>query len=82
MDMWNGQIAIVTGGSSGLGAASAIALAERGIRLAIFDINEEAGKAKAAALDGMFCKVDVADPSSVMAGIDAVVAKMGYRAYW
>ena len=77
MDMWNGQIAIVTGGSSGLGAASAIALAERGIRLAIFDITEEAGKAKAAALDGMFCKVDVADPSSVMAGIDAVVAKMG-----
>lgn len=77
MNMWNGHTAIVTGGASGLGAASAVALAERGMRLAIFDINEEAGRAKAEGLDGMFCKVDVSDPASVSAGIEKVEAGLG-----
>lgn len=77
MEIWNGQVAIVTGGSSGLGAASADALAERGLKLAIFDINEEAGKAKAEALNGIFCKVDVTDIGSIRAGIDVVESELG-----
>lgn len=74
---WAGQPAIVTGGASGLGAASAQALADAGLKVAVFDLNEEKGTAHAAALGGIFCKVDVSDPASVKAGMDKVVSELG-----
>ena len=77
MEMWSGQAAIVTGGASGLGAATAAALAERGMRVAVFDLNEEAGLAHAEAIGGRFERVDVSDPASVAAGIAAVEADFG-----
>ncbi|WP_238368127.1 SDR family NAD(P)-dependent oxidoreductase [Mesobacterium pallidum] len=64
--------AIVTGGASGLGAAVAEALAAAGAHVTVFDMNAEAGEAKAAELNGAFHKVDVSDPESVAAGIAAV----------
>jgi len=73
---WSGSVAIVTGGASGLGAASAVALTEQGMKVALFDLNEEAGKKHAADLGGSFHSVDVSDPASVTAALD-VVAKVG-----
>lgn len=60
--------AVITGGASGLGAASARALAAEGVKVALFDLNEEVGTALASELGGVFCKVDVTDEASVDAG--------------
>jgi len=63
-----GHSAIVTGGASGLGEATARALAAQGVRIAIFDLNPEKGQAVASAVDGVFCEVDVTNEASVDAG--------------
>jgi len=60
-----GQAAIVTGGASGLGGATADRLAAAGAKVAIFDLNAEMGAAKAEALGGVFCKVNVTDEADV-----------------
>ena len=60
-----GQSAIVTGGASGLGAATARALAAGGARVAIFDMNAARGKAVAEEIGGNFHAVNVTDPDSV-----------------
>jgi NAD(P)-dependent dehydrogenase (short-subunit alcohol dehydrogenase family) len=62
--------AIVTGGGSGLGAATATKLAREGARVAIFDMNEATGRARAAELSGKFFKVDVTDAASVSAAVE------------
>lgn len=69
--------AVVTGGASGLGRASAEALAGAGLKVAIFDINEEAGKAVADAIGGVFCKVDITSEDSIVAGYEAARAAHG-----
>jgi NAD(P)-dependent dehydrogenase (short-subunit alcohol dehydrogenase family) len=66
-----GVSAIVTGGASGLGGATAAMLAEQGAKVAIFDLNEEAGKAFAAKVAGAFFKVNVADDASVEQAVAA-----------
>ncbi len=60
--------AVVTGGASGLGAATATALAAKGVKVALFDLNAEKGEALAAELGGVFCEVNVTDDDSVDAG--------------
>lgn len=60
--------AVVTGGASGLGRASAEALAAAGVKVAVFDMNEEAGEAVAQAIGGVFCQVDITSEESVEAG--------------
>jgi NAD(P)-dependent dehydrogenase (short-subunit alcohol dehydrogenase family) len=60
--------AVITGGASGLGAATARRLAARGVRVALFDVNEASGEALAAELSGVFCKVDVTSEEQVDAG--------------
>jgi NAD(P)-dependent dehydrogenase (short-subunit alcohol dehydrogenase family) len=62
------QSAVVTGGASGLGEATARALAERGARVAIFDRDRERGEKVAAELGGIFCEVDVTSDEKVAAG--------------
>ena len=69
--------AVVTGGASGLGRASAEALAGAGVKVAIFDVNEEGGKAVADAIGGTFCKVDITSEDSVVAGYEAARAAHG-----
>lgn len=69
--------AVVTGGASGLGLASAKALADQGVKVAIFDVNEDAGKATADAHGFTFCKVDVTSDDSVDAGFAAARAAHG-----
>ncbi|MGD9864120.1 MAG: SDR family NAD(P)-dependent oxidoreductase, partial [Pseudodonghicola sp.] len=64
-----GQAAIVTGGASGLGGATAEMLAAAGAKVTIFDLNETLGRDKAAAIGGAFVKVNVTDESEVEAAI-------------
>src|SRR6478609_2047235 len=67
----DGTAAVVTGGASGLGAATARALAARGAKVAIFDLQEDKGQALASEIGGLFCKVDVTSDDSVDAGFAA-----------
>ena len=69
--------AIVTGGASGLGGATAEMLARGGAKVTIFDLNEEAGEAHAAKIGGKFVKVNVADDASVTDGVAAAEAAHG-----
>ncbi|KLE33776.1 SDR family NAD(P)-dependent oxidoreductase [Aurantiacibacter luteus] len=69
--------AVVTGGASGLGEATARALAAKGAKVAIFDMNADAGEAVAADIEGVFCKVDVSDEASVDAGFARARAAHG-----
>jgi NAD(P)-dependent dehydrogenase (short-subunit alcohol dehydrogenase family) len=73
----NGLAAIVTGGASGLGGATAQRLAKAGAKVTIFDLNEEAGQAAARDIGGTFVNVNVADEASVSAGLDAAEAAHG-----
>lgn len=77
MQITNELAAIVTGGASGLGKASARALADAGMKVAIFDLNEEAGEAVASDIGGLFCKVNILDEDSVLAGFEKVRAAHG-----
>lgn len=71
------QAAVVTGGASGLGAATARALAAQGVKVALFDLNEELGEAVAKEIGGVFCKVNVTDEASVDAGFEKARAAHG-----
>lgn len=62
--------AIVTGGASGLGAATARMLAEQGVKVTIFDRNVEQGKETAFEVGGVFADVDVTSQASVEAGFE------------
>jgi len=77
MKIDNTLAAVVTGGASGLGRASAKALAEAGVKVAIFDISEEAGEAFAAEIGGVFCQVNILDEDSVEAGFAKARAAHG-----
>ena len=67
----NNVAAIVTGGASGLGGATAEMLANRGAKVTIFDVNEDLGKSHAAKIGASFQRVDVTDEASVVAGLEA-----------
>ena len=69
--------AVVTGGASGLGRASAEALAAAGLKVAVFDLNEALGNEVASAIGGVFCKVDVTSEDSVVAGFAQARAAHG-----
>ena len=69
--------AVVTGGASGLGRASAQALAAAGVKVAIFDIAEEAGEAFAMEIGGVFCNVDIMSEESCEAGFAKARAAHG-----
>ena len=55
----DGKVAVVTGGASGIGAATVAALAEAGARVVVADVDDGAGADVAAAVDGMFVHADV-----------------------
>jgi len=68
MRLDNTVSAVVTGGASGLGEATARALAAKGVRVAIFDLQRDKGEAVAAEIGGTFCEVNVTSDESVDAG--------------
>jgi 3-hydroxyacyl-CoA dehydrogenase / 3-hydroxy-2-methylbutyryl-CoA dehydrogenase len=67
----NGIGALITGGASGLGEATARALAARGARVTIADLNEERAQALAEELDGVFVRADVTEEDQVRAAVEA-----------
>jgi len=69
--------AVVTGGASGLGEATARALAAKGARVALFDLQQEKGESVAAEIGGLFCLVDVTSDESVDAGFAKARAQHG-----
>ncbi len=73
----SGTIAIVTGGASGLGAATAARLAGAGAQVALFDLDAVHVEAVAARFGGFGLAVDVTDEDSVVAGLDAVASELG-----
>ncbi|MEO5760013.1 MAG: 3-hydroxyacyl-CoA dehydrogenase [Mesorhizobium sp.] len=73
----NGQIAIVTGGGSGLGEATARALAAKGARVAIFDVGIDRALKVAADIGGIAIQCDVSSADSGAAAVAEVVAKLG-----
>lgn len=73
----SGTTAIITGGASGLGAATAEALSAEGVKVALFDLAAEKGEALAKKLSGVFCAVNVADEDSVKAGLAKAIAGIG-----
>ncbi len=68
MEISSNTPAVVTGGASGLGEATARAIAAKGAKVAIFDMNEEKGEAVAKDIGGIFCKVNVTSDEDVDAG--------------
>lgn len=77
MQIEPGMSAIVTGGASGLGQATAKALAASGVRVAIFDVNREKGEAVAGAIGGLFVPVDIMDEEAVVQGFEIARAAHG-----
>ncbi len=69
--------AVVTGGASGLGAATARRLAARGCKVALFDMNEPQGAATAAEIGGAFFPVDITSDEGVAAALDQAAARHG-----
>ena len=72
-----GMAAVVTGGASGLGEATARMLAAAGAKVALFDLDAARGAAVAAEIGGLHVAVDVTDEASVVAGFAAARAAHG-----
>jgi NAD(P)-dependent dehydrogenase (short-subunit alcohol dehydrogenase family) len=72
-----GHAALVTGGGSGLGAATASALAAAGAKVALLDVNLDAAKAHAAKIGGVAIKCDVSDSDSAVAAVKEAREKHG-----
>ncbi|WP_204115252.1 SDR family NAD(P)-dependent oxidoreductase [Shimia biformata] len=72
-----GKVALVSGGASGLGAATARRLAREGAKVAVLDFNLEGARAVAAEVDGFAVQADVGDADAVGAAFDAVEQHFG-----
>ncbi|HEX2589989.1 MAG TPA: SDR family NAD(P)-dependent oxidoreductase, partial [Rhizomicrobium sp.] len=69
--------AVITGGASGLGEATARVLAAEGVRVAILDMNKDKGEKVAAELGGVFCEANVTNEESVLAAFEKARAAHG-----
>ena len=74
---FEGRTALVTGGASGIGAATVRRLAAEGARVAVADLNEDGAREVAAEVDGTAVVMDVLDNDSVAAGVDAATEAVG-----
>ena len=72
-----GKTAFVTGGASGIGAATARRLAAEGARVGIGDLDAEAAAEVASEIDGFACALDVADAGSARGAVAATVEQLG-----
>ncbi|MEU8801743.1 SDR family NAD(P)-dependent oxidoreductase [Spirillospora sp. NPDC048819] len=72
-----GKVALITGGSNGIGAAVARRLARGGARVVLADVDVDAGTALAKELDGAFVRCDVREPADSEAAVAAAVDRFG-----
>ena len=77
MENYHEMSAVVTGGASGLGYATAKRLAKAGVKVAIFDLNAELGEKAAAEIGGVFCPVNITSDEQVDAGFEKARAANG-----
>jgi NAD(P)-dependent dehydrogenase (short-subunit alcohol dehydrogenase family) len=77
MEIGSSTAAIVTGGASGLGEATARALANHGAKVAIFDVQADRGESVAREIRGTFCEVDVTLEESIEQGFASARATHG-----
>ena len=71
------RVALITGGASGIGAATARLFAQRGAQVVIADLQEEKGNELAKEIDGSFVRVDVTREADVCAAVDTAVEQYG-----
>ncbi|MDX1581282.1 MAG: SDR family NAD(P)-dependent oxidoreductase, partial [Alphaproteobacteria bacterium] len=72
-----GQSAIITGGASGLGAATARELTNHGVKCTLWDLNEELGEEVAKEIGGKFFKVNVSSEEDVKNGLKGAIDAHG-----
>ena len=77
MELNSSIAAVVTGGASGLGEATARALAAKGVKVALFDLQKDKGEKVASHIGGVFCEVNVTNDESVEAGFAKARAANG-----
>jgi len=70
MELNSSISAVVTGGASGLGEATARALAKQGVKVALLDMNKTKGEAVASEIGGVFCEANVTDEASTVAAFE------------
>ena len=73
----DGTSAIITGGASGLGAATARELTARGVKVTLWDLNEDLGNEVAKEIGGAFAKVNVSSEEDALAGLEVAMAAHG-----
>jgi NAD(P)-dependent dehydrogenase (short-subunit alcohol dehydrogenase family) len=74
---FEGRVAVITGGASGIGLASARRLASEGAKVVVADLYPESGKAAADEVDGLFVQTDVTDADQVEALFRTTVDQLG-----
>jgi NAD(P)-dependent dehydrogenase (short-subunit alcohol dehydrogenase family) len=77
MGKLEGRAAFVTGGASGIGRATARRFASEGARVAVLDLDKDAGGEIAHEIDGLFIPVDVSDPVQLESAVDSAVGGLG-----
>jgi len=77
MELNSSISAVITGGASGLGEATARALHAKGVKVALLDMNKEKGEKLAAELGGVFCEANVTNEESVLAAFEKARAANG-----
>ncbi|MCG8560150.1 MAG: SDR family NAD(P)-dependent oxidoreductase [Hyphomicrobiales bacterium] len=77
MQLGDGLSAVVTGGASGLGAATARVLAAEGVKVALFDLDEARGREVAERTGGLFCRCDVTSADAVAAALEQARSEHG-----
>ena len=77
MGMLDGQRAVITGGASGIGRATARRMAEQGAAVAVIDLNGDAASEVATEIGGTAHVADVTDPDGLRHAVDAASAAMG-----